>query len=503
MPRPPSVQITRDLRKDESTTFGLRVRIGGADERVPLGNSHDGWDEIRVEVARRQLLAKIELGLWIPGPQDHASRSDQEEPTFRELATDWLRARQLNPAIRERTTELNESQLKRYLLPFFGELLPTQITKDKVKDYRDRIHTENEEIRKAAEAGRPLRDPHSGQSLRTLSNDSINKTLLTLAMILDEAEDAGWVDRNVARGRRTREPRERRRTRGALDIDEFLSMLEAAHQLDARHRPATLEKAARVRHLRDDDGLEWKTIASRVGVAYATAVYLYGCGEDEKAPTGGPRRAIVATLTLAGPRVGELCALDNQDVSLGKARLHIRDAKTEAGIRSVDIHPRLLDELATCRANQAAAAMDAPAFPSRTGTRRDRSNVLKRVVQPVLARANEIRAERGEAPIRVHVTPHTFRRTYITFMIAAGYDLPYVQAQAGHLDPTTTLGIYAQLMTRRDRDQLRAEIRDLLGAESLHGSERPSTDLRVGQTKSAAAPLRRPQKAGIGRATHL
>jgi len=124
------VQITRDRRKDASITFGLRVRVGGADERVPLGNSHDGWDEIRVEVARRQLLAKIELGLWTPGPQDHASRHD-DEPTFRELATDWLRARQLNPAIRERTTELNESQLKRYLLPLFGERLPTQITKDR------------------------------------------------------------------------------------------------------------------------------------------------------------------------------------------------------------------------------------------------------------------------------------------------------------------------------------------------------------------------------------
>ncbi|MGH2866322.1 MAG: tyrosine-type recombinase/integrase, partial [Solirubrobacteraceae bacterium] len=441
------------------------------------------------------------LGLWTPERRDRAGSND-EEPTFRELATDWLRARELNPAIRQRTTELNESQLKRYLLPFFGELLPTQITKDKVKNYRDRIHRENGEIRKAAKAGRPLRDPHSGQGLRTLSNDSINKTLLTLAMILDEAEDAGWVDRNVARGRRTREPRERRRNRGALDVDELLSMLQAADQLDHRHRPATLEKAASVRHLRDEVGLEWKTIASRLGVANATAAYLYGCAEDEGAQTGGPRRAVIATLALAGPRVGELCALDNQDISLRQARLHIRDAKTEAGIRSVDIHPRLLDELTTYQANR-TAAMAAPAFPTRTGTRRDRSNVLKRIVQPVLARANEIRTERGEAPIRAHVTPHTFRRTYITFMIAAGHDLPYVQAQAGHVDPTTTLGIYAQLMTRRDRDQLRTEIRDLLGAELVNGSERRSAGMRVGQTESTAASLRSAEKAGKGRAAHL
>ncbi|MGI8902488.1 MAG: MFS transporter [Solirubrobacteraceae bacterium] len=70
------------------------------------------------------------------------------------------------------------------------------------------------------------------------------------------------------------------------------------------------------------------------------------------------------------------------------------------------------------------ADMDAPAFPTRTGSRRDKDNVRTRVVAPVLLRANELRAERGEPPIRVHVTPRTFRRTYITFLIAAGHDLP-------------------------------------------------------------------------------
>jgi Phage integrase SAM-like domain len=230
MSRLPSVQITRDPRKDGSITFGLRVRVAGADERVPLGNSHAGWDEMRVETARKQLLAKIELGLWTPQPENNADRNSTQEPTFRELATDWLRARELNPAIRERTTELNESQLKRYLLPFFGELLPSAITSDKLKDYRAHIHTENAQIRTASAAGQPLRDARSRQPLRTLSNESINKTLRTLAMILDEAEDRGWVDRNVARGRRTREPRERRRNRGALDVDELLALMDAAEQ---------------------------------------------------------------------------------------------------------------------------------------------------------------------------------------------------------------------------------------------------------------------------------
>lgn len=66
MPRPTRVQITRDSRKDGSVTFGLRIRAAGADEHVALGNSGEGWDEVRVEAARKQLLAKIERACGRP-----------------------------------------------------------------------------------------------------------------------------------------------------------------------------------------------------------------------------------------------------------------------------------------------------------------------------------------------------------------------------------------------------------------------------------------------------
>jgi integrase len=69
---------------------------------------------------------------------------------------------------------------------------------------------------------------------------------------------------------------------------------------------------------------------------------------------------------------------------------------------------------------------------------------------------------RGEPPILVHVTPHTLRRSYISFMLAAGYDVPYVQAQVGHEDPTTTLGIYARVINQPNRDRLRKEMSELL-----------------------------------------
>ena len=36
-------------------------------------------------------------------------------------------------------------------------------------------------------------------------------------------------------------------------------------------------------------------------------------------------------------------------------------------------------------------------------------------------------------------------------MLEAGAPVPYVQAQVGHEDETTTLNIYAQVLKRRDR----------------------------------------------------
>jgi integrase len=467
MPRRPGVQLRRRPREDGTITYSLRVRVGGGDEAVPLGNSGEGWDEARAERAREQLLAKIELGLWRPG-QAATGTSPEGEPRFAELATDWLADRERNPVIRPRTTENDRWRLTRYLIPFFGEMRPSQITALALKQYRRRLHVDNEHIRVARKAGSPLRDARTGQPLRTLSNDSINKTLRTLAAIIDEAEDVGWVSRNVARGRRTREPVERQR-RDALEPDEFLSLLEAASQLDnERHKPHTLARARDVRALRSA-GMRWNDVATRLRVAPTTAIHLYNCEENDLSIIG-PRRAVIVTLGLAGLRVSELCERDNQDIDLVKGRIRVGEAKTDAGVRLVDIRPRLLDELSAYRTARPVTRMDDPAFPTSTGSRRDRNNVCTRVVEPAVRRANLLRTERTQPPIVAHVTPHTLRRTYITFMLAAGFDVPYVQDQVGHADPTTTLAIYARVIRRADRDALRAELRALLG------EDRPATD---------------------------
>jgi hypothetical protein len=51
-------------------------------------------------------------------------------------------------------------------------------------------------------------------------------------------------------------------------------------------------------------------------------------------------------------------------------------------------------------------------------------------------------------------------------MIAAGYDLPYVRPRSATNDPSVTFSIHAQVMRRANRQQLKAEIRELLGMDS-------------------------------------
>lgn len=47
------------------------------------------------------------------------------------------------------------------------------------------------------------------------------------------------------------------------------------------------------------------------------------------------------------------------------------------------------------------------------------------------------------------LTPHSLRRTFISLLLAAGADVPYVMAQAGHTDPKMTLGLYAQVIVSK------------------------------------------------------
>ena len=136
-----------------------------------------------------------------------------------------------------------------------------------------------------------------------LSATSINKTITRLAQILEVAVEYELIDRNPARG-------------------------EAA----------------------TSEGVEARAGMARPGGADRTL--LDAGGELRPRGAGGSqatsRRAILATLTLAGLRIGE-CSICGGATSTYRRSDHGAGAKTDAGVRQVDMLPALRDELSTTR----------------------------------------------------------------------------------------------------------------------------------------------------------
>ena len=177
-------------------------------------------------------------------------------------------------------------------------------------------------------------------------------------------------------------------------------------------------------------------------------------GADPAEPSRAmPRyRPVVATLTLAGMRVSELCALNCEHVDLAHRELRVLDAKTPAGVRRVDIHNDLQEELA---AYKAAARRDVapgrPAFLNARAKRWTRNAIAQHAIPPALGEANRQRIKAALPVIREEVTPHTLRYTCIASLFAAGADQEYAAAQVGHEDVTTTNRIYRYVLQRRQR----------------------------------------------------
>jgi integrase len=189
-------------------------------------------------------------------------------------------------------------------LPFFAEFRVSALTIALVDEYRSEKVIERERIKAAAAVGRPIRDKR-GQRRVALSNESINKTLVLLANILDTAVEHGLLASNPAQGKRRRLTADRP-TRRFLEADELAELLTAAGDLD--------------RSARADQ---------RIG-----------------------RRPLIAVMAKSGLRVGEVCALRWRSVDTAHERLVIERAKTAAGVREVDLSLDLVDELNTWRAER-------------------------------------------------------------------------------------------------------------------------------------------------------
>jgi hypothetical protein len=60
-----------------------------------------------------------------------------------------------------------------------------------------------------------------------------------------------------------------------------------------------------------------------------------------------------------------------RDVDFAHGTINVANAKTEAGVRKVDLGPMLRDELLAWRASLNEPTPESPFFPTRAGNRRD------------------------------------------------------------------------------------------------------------------------------------
>ena len=442
-PEPVGSIVKRYRKRDRQFTYGLRIRAYGERYWIPLGTEREGWNDVRAADRRDEIAALVRRGAWRP-PNNFELDPRERNPGFHEFSSDWLK--RYRRIVKPRTAHLAEYLLSHHILPFLHEYRLAEIDYAVLSAFVAHKLERNEEIAMAKEAGLTLHD-RRGQPRRALGPRTINMSLDVISRVLNDA-----VKRRLLQGNPAADPQLRlkviQRKGNFLEADELLAVIEAAAVIDDPVSRQTMARGDLVRRMRGD-GRAWKEIAAEVGVAPSTAICLAGRYRNEGKPSA--RRAILATLGCAGPRNSEVCALNVADLDFAHGVIHVRDSKTEAGIRQVNMTPWLRDELLAYRATRPNAESTDPAFPTQTGACRDKDNVNRRVIAPAVRAADALRAKRGNPPLPAPVTAHTFRRTFITLMLEAGAPVPYVQAQVGHEDATTTLKIYAQVLRRRDR----------------------------------------------------
>ena len=230
-----------------------------------------------------------------------------------------------------------------HLLPRLARLRLSQIDYGAIDRYIEAKQLEREGTPGGAPRGpaaRPQRRPE-----RLLANSTINATLELLSGILDEAVRRKVLPTNPAReracGSRSSAP-------GATSLRSTSSRTcsRLPQELDQKVTPRVLERGAAARALRDQ-GIEWKEIARRWRSLRPRRSTTPSRTRGTGSVLGGPSSPALRL----GLRNTELCRVDVRDVDFAHGHINVEDAKTDAGIRKVDLSPMLLDDLLAWRAS--------------------------------------------------------------------------------------------------------------------------------------------------------
>lgn len=146
---------------------------------------------------------------------------------------------------------------------------------------------------------------------------------------------------------------------------------------------------------------------------------------------------------VSGCRVGELLALQIEDIDFEKREIHIcrtkigrtgqkfNTPKTKAGDRYIPIvFDNMLSRLKALRINGNITRLSGLLFQSKEGTALNYNNIRREWVK--ICRAAGVDNK----------TIHTFRHTFATAALARGVPILEVSRILGHADATTTLNMY-------------------------------------------------------------
>lgn len=159
-------------------------------------------------------------------------------------------------------------------------------------------------------------------------------------------------------------------------------------------------------------------------------------------PDSEARLVMVAALT--GLRQGELFSLAWGDVDLDERVVRVREGKTAAARRSVDLAPLAAELLKEQAASFSAGGRSERnlAFPAPTGGRWNPTNFMHRRFRPAVKAAG-----------LVGLNFHALRHTYASLMIQAGVNVKAIADQLGHSDGgALVLRRYGHLYAGAGRD---------------------------------------------------
>ncbi|MDQ2895547.1 MAG: site-specific integrase, partial [Actinomycetota bacterium] len=436
--------------------YGVAFSYRNQQVYVHLGGEWDGWDDERAAEEQRFLMEKVNRGEWTPPPTgSELDLAIEPSPTFQVEASEWLHRRKVragDPEGESKTISDLQWRLS-VVIDKFGPVPIDRIDFALADELVVELCEERAAIERAAAEGSPLMGTVSTRSGRTyqarrraVSNGSIRKALDTAERVLRDAKRRGVLVAEVP-ALKSAAPKAERPRRSFLEIEQIAAVLRAADLIEAEHRGLTWESVELIR----SSSRSALALAGELGVS-DTLIRKVRHGELWNGSPGArnrndvPRRVIVETLFLAGPRISELCGLDGPHLDLagGRVRIPRSATKTDAGERSIPIVQALHARLGEHQRHYPSGPTE-PAFPTRNDTRQDPDNVRARILTPIRDRANELLDTEGRLPI-AQMTPHSLRRTFAS--ILAVCDVPPRRAMylMGHTDPTLTLAVYQQVL---------------------------------------------------------